>query len=475
MSRQPTIFYILENQTLGTWWVGKMESTLDGCGMPPYRSITQDELNEKLSEKYHYPNAYLTLVTLNKRWTACYGVERWLSKLEYKINKEPEKYKELDELLKAGWDGEMETSTLSVFHVLEHNQPINKIFKKLVSGREGLTRCLNTNKYKTYEDKKKDPDFLKVIGRKKVLRQMEKTKKLPKPETLAKYDIKDEEIKERMEEVPCEPCEKEFYKKGKYMYCPCDIRTDRCSNIECKVLGAEVGLKVGGSICEHKKIRSTCKKCKGGELCEHEKIRSRCKKCGGGFICEHNNYRSQCKKCGGVSICEHNINRIACRRCKGSQVCEHKKTRSVCKKCGGSQICKHEKERSTCKICHPQGYIARLRRNRRRSVIKTSNTTHTLDDLCMTTGEWLKYLNKTFEDRYGRSKTDEDVVHIDEIIPCSAWDLPNDNKYCWHYLNSQWLLVEDNLSKNNTYEESDKLVMIERIQSSINSSSSESA
>ena len=198
MSRQPTIFYILENQTLGTWWVGKMESTLDGCGMPPYRSITQDELNEKLSEKYHYPNAYLTLVTLNKRWTACYGVERWLSKLEYKINKEPEKYKELDELLKAGWDGEMETSTLSVFHVLEHNQPINKIFKKLVSGREGLTRCLNTNKYKTYEDKKKDPDFLKVIGRKKVLRQMEKTKKLPKPETLMKYDIKEEEIKEVM-------------------------------------------------------------------------------------------------------------------------------------------------------------------------------------------------------------------------------------------------------------------------------------
>ena len=189
MSRQPTIFYILENQTLGTWWVGKMETTLDEYGRSPYRSITQDDLNEKLYEKYHYPNVYLTLTTLNKRWTACYGVERWLSKLEYKINKEPEKYKELDELLKAGWNGETETSTLSVLHVLEHNQPINEIFKKLVSSREGLTRCLNTNKYKTYEDKKKDPDFLKTIGRKKVLRQMEKTGKLPKPETLAKYEI----------------------------------------------------------------------------------------------------------------------------------------------------------------------------------------------------------------------------------------------------------------------------------------------
>jgi group I intron endonuclease len=35
-------------------------------------------------------------------------------------------------------------------------------------------------------------------ARKEVLRNMEKTKKLPKPETLAKYDIKDEEIKEVM-------------------------------------------------------------------------------------------------------------------------------------------------------------------------------------------------------------------------------------------------------------------------------------
>jgi len=198
MGHQPTIFYILENQILGTWWVGKIESTLDGYGMCPYRSITQDQLNDKLVERYHSPNAYLTLVTLNKRWSACYGVERWLSKLEYKINKEPEKYQELEELLKAGWDGENETSTLSVLHVLEHGQPVDKIFKKLVTSREGLTRCLNTNKYRTYEDRKKDPDFLKRISREKVLRQMEKTKKLPKPETLAKYEIKEDEIKECM-------------------------------------------------------------------------------------------------------------------------------------------------------------------------------------------------------------------------------------------------------------------------------------
>lgn len=194
MGHQPTIFYVLENETLGTWWVGKMTSTLDGCGMPPYRSITQDELNEKLSEKYHYPNAYLTLVTLNKRWTACYGVERWLSKLEYKINKEPEKYEELRELLMAGWNNDgTETSTLKVFHVLEHNQPVDEIFKKLIKSRGSLKRCLNNTKFETrkerYQRQKANPDFLKTIGRKKVLRQMEKTGKLPKPETLAKYEI----------------------------------------------------------------------------------------------------------------------------------------------------------------------------------------------------------------------------------------------------------------------------------------------
>ncbi len=199
MDHQPTIFYILENESLGTWWVGKMTITLDEYGMCPYRSISQGELNEKLMNKHTLLNPYLTLVTLNKRYNTCYGVERWLSKLEYKIDKEPERYKELKELLMAGWDdNEIETSTLSVLHVLEHNQPINKIFKKLVTSREGLTRCLNDTKYITYEEKKKDPDFMYKRARKEVLRQMKKTGKLPKPETLMKYEIKEDEIKECM-------------------------------------------------------------------------------------------------------------------------------------------------------------------------------------------------------------------------------------------------------------------------------------
>ena len=71
---------------------------------------------------------------------------------------------------------------------------------------------------KTYEDKKQDPTFLYNKARKEVLRQIKKTGKMPKQSTVEKYELKNSEIKECMEEVVlCQPCEKEFYKKGKHM------------------------------------------------------------------------------------------------------------------------------------------------------------------------------------------------------------------------------------------------------------------
>jgi len=80
---------------------------------------------------------------------------------------------------------------------------MRELYRRLIRDWEAKgMKCLNAHtcetKAKKYQDKKKDPEFLKAISRKKVLRQMEKTKKLPKPETLAKYDIRDEEIKECM-------------------------------------------------------------------------------------------------------------------------------------------------------------------------------------------------------------------------------------------------------------------------------------
>jgi len=541
---EPTTFFILENEELGTWWVGKTKIEIDAMDFPTRRSVSQSELLTKLEKKFETHHKYtrpsLDIRFLNNSGIVCYGVERWLSQLDNKIRKNPQMYEELRKLYSSGWTNDDFTmpSTLHVLHIWNPNKltNINDVYSDLKenwgTGGEGqlrsfhkLNKCLNER-----ISKPKDV-YLYQKGRAKLLREMKKTGKRPKQSTIEKYKITFEEIlyiKEMpeeqlvMEEAFCEPCEPpKFYKKGKIWYCLCDKRTDTCSNPDCKVVGAQMGLKVGGSICEHNRFRTTCKECGGSQICEHNKVRSQCKKCGGSQICEHNRQRSRCKECGGSSICEHdrqrshckecggghicehNKRRSKCKECGGSQICEHNRVRSKCKECGGSSICEHDRERSTCKkcgggqicehnqlrsrckecggsqickhkirrsqckICDPQSHIASLRRSRRWSATNSQNPTHTLDDLGMTSEEWLKYLYKTFEDRYGRPKTEEDDVHIDEIIPCSAWNLPDDNKYCWHYLNSQWLLAGDNLSKHDSYEEKDKLAMIERIQSSL--------
>jgi len=295
--------------------------------------------------------------------------------------------------------------------------------------------------------------------------------------------------------ILCQPCEplgkvlvkkwsrvsRGFYIKSGRWYCPCDKRVDYCCSVECKNLSEQVDLKIGESMCEHNKDRFRCKECKGSSICKHNRDRFKCKECNGSQVCDHNRLRHRCKECNGSSVCEHRRIRIQCKECRGSQICEHKKNRSLCKECKGSQICdhnrmrfkckeckgscicEHNKLRHVCKICDPQGHIAHLRRSRRRKATYFPNKTHTLDDLGMTSKEWYAYLSKTFEDRYGRPRNESDDVHIDEIIPCSAWNIPDDNKYCWHYLNSQWLLAVDNLSKHDSYSQTDKDEMIKRI------------
>jgi hypothetical protein len=458
MDHHPTSFLVLDNKELGTFWVGQA-NIKPGAND---RAVNIYQLIDKLSSKYEeeYPHLCFDVESIACEIYKFHELEKWITELLYEIKRKPLKLMELNELLTAGW-GEGDYTTNSTIHVLRVNKTregLRNTYKKLIGEWEAKgMRCLNTQKCKTYEDKKQDPTFLYNKARKEVLRQMKKTGKMPKQSTIEKYHIKDEEIRECMEEVVfCQPCEKEFYKKNGRWHCFCNKRTNRCLNPECKEQGERLGLKVGGEVCTHNKLRSICIDCSGSQVCEHGRRGSQCKKCNGSQVCEHNRQRSQCKLCKGGSICEHN------------------KIRSLCKQCNGSQICEHNKRRSRCNLCNPQGHIASLRRKRRWDVTNSPNSTHTLDDLCITSKEWLKYLHKTFEDRYGRPKTEEDEVHIDEIIPCSAWNLPDDNKYCWHYLNSQWLLAEDNLSKSDSYEEEDKLAMIERIQSSTYISSSES-
>ena len=278
--------------------------------------------------------------------------------------------------------------------------------------------------------------------------------------------------------VLCNPCPTipETLPKPKYVRPKCPHGKRRA---QCKECG-------GSSICEHRKRRAVCKECGGSSICEHRKRRAECKECGGSQICEHRKHRGDCTECGGSSTCEHRRRRRTCAECGGSQICEHRKQRALCKECGGSQICEHRKQRSRCKecggsqicehrklryqcsICDPISYNIYLRRVRRCHALKgVINPTHTLDDLCMTHGEWDMYLHKLFEVRYGRPKTEDDRVQIDEIIPCKGWNLPDDNKYCWHYLNSQWLIdIEggrENQEKGTKYTEEDKRAMIERI------------
>ena len=206
MDHHPTSFFILENTQLGTFWVGQAKMILDENGYSLLPAVTQDNLIHKLETKYpEYESQNLDLVSINKNGTLpFYGVERWLSKLEYKLNKEPIKFEELKQLLTAGWHDHdfMNNSTLNVLHS-RYKTDLKALHRRLVNEWEskGL-RCLNTHTGKTrtekYQESKKDPDFMYRRARKEVLRQMEKTKKLPKPETLAKYDIREDEIKECM-------------------------------------------------------------------------------------------------------------------------------------------------------------------------------------------------------------------------------------------------------------------------------------
>jgi hypothetical protein len=125
----------------------------------------------------------------------------------------------------------------------------------------------------------------------------------------------------------------------------------------------------GGGLCEHDKVRSTCKdcdicphnklksrcfECDGNEICEHKIRRSYCIECKGSEICEHNLRKSRCIDCNGSEVCEHKQNKFCCIECRGKYVCPHNKLRYQCIDCGGSQICEHNHRKSICIICTPQ-------------------------------------------------------------------------------------------------------------------------
>jgi hypothetical protein len=199
MDHHPTSFLVIDNKELGTFWIGQA-NIKPGAND---RAVNVYQLIDKLSSKYEeeYPHLCFEVESIACEIYKFHEVEKWITDLLYQIKRKPLKLVELNELLTAGW-GEGDYTTNSTIHVLRVNKTregLRNTYKKLIADWEAKgMRCLNTQKCKTYEDKKQDPTFLYNKARKEVLRQIKKTGKMPKDATLEKYQIKDEEIKECM-------------------------------------------------------------------------------------------------------------------------------------------------------------------------------------------------------------------------------------------------------------------------------------
>ena len=215
----PTSFLVLDNKELGTFWVGQT-NIKPGAND---RAIGRDKLIDKLSSKYEeeYPHLCFNVESIACEIYKFHEIENWVTSLLYEINRKPTKLGELQRLLTAGWT-EWDYTTNSTIHVLrvsKTREGLRNTYKRLISEWEakGL-RCLNTLRCKTdkekYEHKKKDPNFMYNKARKEVLRKIKKTGKMPKQSTIDKYELKNVDIKEIMEEVVlCQPCEKDQNKE----------------------------------------------------------------------------------------------------------------------------------------------------------------------------------------------------------------------------------------------------------------------
>ena len=191
-----TIF-ILDNENLGTWYVGKIHIKMGKDGFPIHRTVTQDQLNDNLYKKYiQYENPYINLIFLNETHHVCHGIERWLTLLDYKIKRDPEKYKEIKKLLTAGWTAN-DTVDYSSIYVFNTNQTeLDEVYTDLKKNWNKYTsydlkKSLNKNN-KTNSDRynirKQNPKFLFEQARKNVLYRMNRGY-IPKKSTMIKYNL----------------------------------------------------------------------------------------------------------------------------------------------------------------------------------------------------------------------------------------------------------------------------------------------
>jgi len=189
--------FILENENLGTWYVGKIHIKMGKDGFPIHRTVTQDQLNDNLYKKYNqYENPYINLIFLNEICHTCHGIERWLTLLDYKIKRDPEKYEEIKKLLTAGWsvNDTLGYSSIYVLNIPEDDTPgIYENLKKNWGSQSNynLTTCLNVNsrtRHERYIKNKQNPKFLFEQALKYIVYRMNKGY-TPKKSTLIKYNL----------------------------------------------------------------------------------------------------------------------------------------------------------------------------------------------------------------------------------------------------------------------------------------------
>jgi hypothetical protein len=189
--------FILENEKLGTWYVGKIHIKMGKYGFPIHRTVTQDQLNDNLYKKYNqYENPYINLIFLNESHHVCHGIERWLTLLDYKIKRDPEKYKEIKKLLTSGWsvNDTLGYSSIYVLNIPEDDTSgIYENLKKNWGSQSNykLKTCLNVKshtRHERYIKNKQNPKFLFEQARKYIVYRMNKGY-TPKKSTLIKYNL----------------------------------------------------------------------------------------------------------------------------------------------------------------------------------------------------------------------------------------------------------------------------------------------
>ena len=189
--------FILENEKLGTWYVGKIHIKMGKYGFPIHRTVTQDQLNDNLYKKYNqYENPYINLIFLNESHHVCHGIERWLTLLDYKIKRDPEKYKEIKKLLTSGWsvNDTLGYSSIYVLNIPEDDTSgIYENLKKNWGSQSNynLTTCLNVKsrtRHERYIKNKQNPKFLFEQALKYIVYRMNKGY-TPKKSTLIKYNL----------------------------------------------------------------------------------------------------------------------------------------------------------------------------------------------------------------------------------------------------------------------------------------------